>query len=162
MSSFGGYWYPCFGFLVTYPLGFKARLGSDLFTFAKAHVMYIPWDPPLVLHVLTSWQPALQPVTSPHACAEVGCGSDSNGQSPRQKTNALPLCQRPGLLSPWILISKVNIRSYMMRDSTLTVFMVSGPGCPVEVDGCWDCSVVLIIPRCLSIVEANANASTVH
>ena len=37
-----------------------------------------------------------QLVTSPQACAEVGLGSDSNGQSPGQKTNALPLCQRPG------------------------------------------------------------------
>ena len=40
-----------------------------------------------------------QPVTSPHACAEVGLGSDSNVQSHGQKTNALPLCQRPGF---WI------------------------------------------------------------
>ena len=39
--------------------------------------MYIPQDPPLVLHMPTSWQPASQPVTSPHACAEVGLGSDS-------------------------------------------------------------------------------------
>ena len=37
-----------------------------------------------------------QPVTSPHACAEVGLGSDSNVQPHEQKTNALPLCQWPG------------------------------------------------------------------
>ena len=37
-----------------------------------------------------------QPVTSPHACAEVGLGSDSNMQLHEQKTNVLPLCQRPG------------------------------------------------------------------
>ena len=37
-----------------------------------------------------------QPVTSPHACAGVGLGSDSNVQPHEQKTNALPLCQRPG------------------------------------------------------------------
>ena len=37
-----------------------------------------------------------QPVTSPHACAEVGLGSDLNMQPHEQKTNALPLCQRPG------------------------------------------------------------------
>ena len=37
-----------------------------------------------------------QPATSPHACAEVGLGLEFNGQSPGQKTNALPLCQRPG------------------------------------------------------------------
>ena len=28
---FWGHWYPCFGFLVTSPLGFKARVGSALF-----------------------------------------------------------------------------------------------------------------------------------
>ena len=39
-----------------------------------------------------------QPVTSPHACAEVGLGSDSNVQLHEQKTNALPLCHRPGCL----------------------------------------------------------------
>ena len=37
-----------------------------------------------------------QPVTSSHACAEVGLGSVSNVQSHEQKMNALPLCQRPG------------------------------------------------------------------
>ena len=31
MSFFWGHWYPCFGFLVTSPLGFKARVGSALF-----------------------------------------------------------------------------------------------------------------------------------
>ena len=39
---------------------------------------------------------SVQPVTSSHACEEVGLGSDSNVQSHGQKTNALPLCQRPG------------------------------------------------------------------
>ena len=34
-----------------------------------------------------------QPVTFPHACAEVGLGSDLNVQPHEQKTNALPLCQ---------------------------------------------------------------------
>ena len=42
---------------------------------------------------------SVQPVTSPHACAEVGLGSDSNVQPHEQKTNALPLCQRPGFLT---------------------------------------------------------------
>ena len=59
MSFFGGHWYPCFGFVVTSPPSFKARVGSALFTFfAEVNVMYIPSDPPLVLHVLTSWWPA--------------------------------------------------------------------------------------------------------
>ena len=93
---FWGHWYPCFGFLVMSPLGFKARVGSALFAiFAEADVMYIPQDSPLVLHLPTFWAAGAQPVTSPHACAEVGLGSDSNVQSHKQKTNALPFCQRP-------------------------------------------------------------------
>ena len=56
---FWGHWYPCFGFLVTSPLSFKARVGSALFAiFAEANVMYIPQDSPLVLHLPISWQPA--------------------------------------------------------------------------------------------------------
>ena len=45
-----------------------------------------------------------QPVTSPHACAEVGLGSDSNVQPHEQKTNALPLCQRPGFLCDGLIL----------------------------------------------------------
>ena len=41
MSYFGANWYPCFGFLVIAPLGFKARVGSALFAFPWANVMYI-------------------------------------------------------------------------------------------------------------------------
>ena len=37
---FWGHWYPCFVFLVMFPLRFKARLGSALFP----NVIYIPWD----------------------------------------------------------------------------------------------------------------------
>ena len=33
--------------------------------------MYIPQDPPLVLHVLTSWQLASPPVMSSHTVAEM-------------------------------------------------------------------------------------------
>ena len=59
MSFFWGHWYPCFGFLVMSPLGFKARVSSALFAiFAEANVMYIPQDSPLVLHLPTSWWPA--------------------------------------------------------------------------------------------------------
>ena len=38
---FWGHWYPCFGFLVTSPLGFKARVGC-LIRIAEANVMYVP------------------------------------------------------------------------------------------------------------------------
>ena len=33
MPFFWGHWYPCFGCLVTSPLGFKAGVGSALFAF---------------------------------------------------------------------------------------------------------------------------------
>ena len=50
--TFWGHWYPCFGILVTSPLGFKARVGSALFSLhIWMYCIYIPWDPPLVLHV---------------------------------------------------------------------------------------------------------------
>ena len=78
--------------------GFQSQSGLCLiclfFCGGECNAMYIPQDPPLVLHIPTSWQlAAWQPVTSPHACAEVGLCSDLNGQSPRQKANTLPLCQ---------------------------------------------------------------------
>ena len=97
MFFFGGHWYPWFGSLVTSP-GFQSQSGFCLIhIFAEANVMYIPQDPPMVLHMPTSWQPAAQSVMSPHASAEVGFGLDLNGQSLRQKMNVLPLCKRPGL-----------------------------------------------------------------
>ena len=57
-----GHWYPCFGLLVTSPLGFKARVGSALFELSGGvHVtLHVPWDSPLVWHLLTSWWPAWQ------------------------------------------------------------------------------------------------------
>ena len=62
---FGGHWYPCFGFVVTSSLGFKARVGSVIFTcFVEANVKYIPQDPPLVLYVPTSLWPAAQLASS--------------------------------------------------------------------------------------------------
>ena len=89
MSFFrGGHWYPCFGFLVTSPLGFKARVGSALFAFCGGECnVHSPRSTSgaTCADLLVA---GAQPVTSPHACAEVGLGSDSNGQSPGQKTNA--------------------------------------------------------------------------
>ena len=38
---FWGHWYPCFEFLVTSPLGFKARVGSVLFAFFWLEVMFV-------------------------------------------------------------------------------------------------------------------------
>ena len=39
-----GHWYPWFELLVTSLLGFKARVGSLIYTLAEAHMMYISWD----------------------------------------------------------------------------------------------------------------------
>ena len=79
------------------PLGFKARVGSALFVFCKGkcNVHSPRFTPGATLANLLAAD--TQPVTFPHACAEVGLGLDLNGQSHRQKTNALPLCQRPGV-----------------------------------------------------------------
>ena len=60
-SFLWGHWYPYFGLLVTSPLGFKARVGSALFKLSGGIPLHIPWDSPLVQHLLTSWQPAWQP-----------------------------------------------------------------------------------------------------
>ena len=73
---FGATGTPVFGFLVTSPLGFQSQSGFCLIRIAEANVMYIPRDSSLVLHLPTSWQPAVQPATSPHASAEVGLGLD--------------------------------------------------------------------------------------
>ena len=51
LDLFFSHWYPCFGFLVKSPLGIKVRVGSALLAFAEANVMYIPWDPSLVLYI---------------------------------------------------------------------------------------------------------------
>ena len=98
-ALFWGHWYPCFGFLVTSSLGFKARVGSALFAiFAEADVMYL-------------WCYTCQPLGSRQAAGhfptcppEVGLGSDSNVQSHEQKTNALPLCQRPGWYNVYFVL----------------------------------------------------------
>ena len=57
---------------MTSPPGFKARVGSAYSLYVEANAMYIPQDPPLVLHVATSWQQALLPVLSPHTVSRTG------------------------------------------------------------------------------------------
>ena len=62
----------------------------------------------------------MQPVTSPHACAEVGLGSDSNGQSLGQNTKALPLCQRPGFFIVKVIFY-LNLWNYFVQRHTHTL-----------------------------------------
>ena len=71
-------------------LGFKARVGSALFAFCRGECnVHFPRSTTGATRA-DLLAASSHPVTSPHACAEVGLGSDSNEQSPRQKMNALP------------------------------------------------------------------------
>ena len=55
-----GHWYPCFRLLVMFPLGSKPD-GQPYLYLAEVYMLHVPWDSPLVRHLLTSWQPAWQP-----------------------------------------------------------------------------------------------------
>ena len=70
---FGGHTCPVLGPLI--PLFWiSGDFSSGFLTysfFAEVNVMYIPWDPPLVLHMWTSWWLALQRVLSPHTVVVV-------------------------------------------------------------------------------------------
>ena len=87
-SFLWGHWYPCFGLLVTSPLGFKAKVGSALFALGGGVqvTLHIPWDSPLVLHLLTSGQPAwLLSWSLPHTCGGSG-GSRTGDLSLHERT----------------------------------------------------------------------------
>ena len=66
----------------------------------------------------------VQPVTSPHACAEVGLGSVSNVQSHEQKTNALPLCQRPGYVHVFLHFQDILANDDMKLDNIFIASLV--------------------------------------
>ena len=68
--------------------GFKARVGSALFALGGGIwvTLHIPWDSPLVLHLLTSWQPAwLLSWSLPHTCKGIG-GSRTGDLSLHERT----------------------------------------------------------------------------
>ena len=65
---FWGHWYPCFGFLVMSPLGFKARVGC-LIRIAEANVRSPRSTSGATLANLLAV--GMQPVLSPHTVAEV-------------------------------------------------------------------------------------------
>ena len=62
-------------------LAFKVRAGSALFACNVYSLRSVC---------------GVRPASSTNALAEVGVDSDSNGQSPTQKMNLLPMCQLPG------------------------------------------------------------------
>ena len=71
MSFFGGHWYPCFGFLVTSPLGFQARVVSTLFAFCRGECnVHSPRSTSgaTLADLLAAVMP---PVLPPHTVAEV-------------------------------------------------------------------------------------------
>ena len=71
MSFFWGHWYPCFGFLVTSPLGFKVRVGSALFTFCGGECnVHSPRSTSGATHA-DLLAAGMLPVLSPHTVAEV-------------------------------------------------------------------------------------------
>ena len=63
-----------------------------------------------------------QLVTSPHACAEVGLGLGSNRQSPRQNTNALPLCQQSSQNGEilYFILTSPRVLHYLFSHQLLT------------------------------------------
>ena len=88
-----GHWYPCFRFLVTSPLGFKARVGSILFAFCRGECNV---HSPRSTSGATCADLSAAGIAAGHFPTYISTGgtwdSDSNGQSPGQKKNALPLC----------------------------------------------------------------------
>ena len=76
------------------------------------------------------WTTSITASHAPHASAEVGLGSDLNGQPPAQKTNSLPLCQQPDLCPT--LVFKVYIKEWfwpfsvkyhLMSSKTLSIWL---------------------------------------
>ena len=101
---FWGHRYPCFGFL-------EWVLPYLLFCRGECNVHSPRFTSGTTLADLLA--SGVQPVTSPHAWAEVGLCLDLNEQSPGQKTNALPFMPvtrlsqnpRPCALSLWTILA---------------------------------------------------------
>ena len=71
MSFFWGHWYSCFGFLVTSPLGFKARVGSALFAFCGGECNVHSPRSTSGATLADLLAAGAQPVLSPYTVAEV-------------------------------------------------------------------------------------------
>ena len=68
---FWGHWYPCFEFLVTSPLGFKARVGSALFAYCGGECNVHSSRSTSGATLADLLAASAQPVLSPHTVAEV-------------------------------------------------------------------------------------------
>ena len=71
MFFFFSHWYPCFGFLVTSLLGFKARVGSALFAFCGGEYNVHSPRSTSGATLADLFAAGAQPVLSPHTVVEV-------------------------------------------------------------------------------------------
>ena len=79
---FGGHWYRLFLIFGNVSSGVQSQSGFCLIHFfGEVNTMYIPWDPPLVLHISTSWWLASTASPVPTYCCR--------GEVARIRTRAL-------------------------------------------------------------------------
>ena len=69
--------------------GFQSQSGQPYLHLVEAYVIYVPRDSPLVQHLLTSWWPAWQLITSLHLCFSRGRMLDSIGTPPAYWSDVL-------------------------------------------------------------------------
>ena len=72
MSYFGATGAPVLGLWWRLLWIAMAKLVLVYLLFVEANIIYIPWGPPLMLHLPTSWQQAWLPVASQHAAVALG------------------------------------------------------------------------------------------
>ena len=86
--------------------GFQSQSGFCLIRIVEANVMYIPWDPPLVLHELTSWRPTCHQ-SCPHILLQRrGCRDSNSCYQNICESDALPIeLNRDGLLLIILIIN---------------------------------------------------------
>ena len=76
---------------------------ATLFAHGEAYVLHVPWDSPLVWHLLTSWQPTWQPSHSlPHTCEQALVGLET------RTYHAAAYSVRPGRsFTNWALLAQL-------------------------------------------------------
>ena len=99
-SFLWAHWYPCFGLLVTSPLGFKARVG----------MLHVPRDLHLVPQLLTSWWSEWQLSHSlPHTCKQALVGLKTGNY------HATANSVRPGrqISTCWVMPARLDVKLYL-------------------------------------------------
>ena len=80
--------------------------------------MYNPQDPPLVLNVLTSWQPAAQPVTSPHAEQRWNLAQIQMGDHPNRRRTCYHCASDPAC--PSIILNPIDGNKFFLLSTAHT------------------------------------------